>query len=99
MDLGLADRTVAITGASGGIGRALAEVLGAEGARLVLLGNTQQPALEAWTAGQPWSDRAVCLQADLTQPSEVDAAFEQATRQVGRIDACVANAGAWPRPH
>jgi len=41
----------------------------------------------------------VCLQADLTQPSEVDAAFEQATRQVGRIDACVANAGAWPRPH
>ena len=38
MDLGLSDRVYVVTGASRGLGRACAELLAAEGARLVLNG-------------------------------------------------------------
>ena len=97
MELGLRDKTVLLTGASGGIGRALTEAFAEEGARLALLGHRRFAKLEAWTAGCSWRDRALVLRADLTRPEEVEHAFAQATERFGRIDACVANAGIWPR--
>ena len=42
MDLGLADRVYLVTGASRGLGRATAEVLVAEGARVVLSSRSQE---------------------------------------------------------
>jgi len=61
----LRDKVVVITGASGGIGRALAEQFHAEGARLVLLGNSAFPALEALAREQRWSDHLL-LKVDST---------------------------------
>ena len=46
MDLGLQGKTVFVTGASGGIGLAVAEVLAAEGANLVPQGHRQFEALD-----------------------------------------------------
>ncbi len=97
MELGLRDKTVLITGASGGIGRALVEAFAGEGARLALLGHRRFAELEAWMAASPWHDRALALRADLTRPDEVERAFAAARERFGRIDACVANAGIWPR--
>ena len=99
MDLRLADLTVLITGASGGIGRGLAEVFAAEGSRLVLHGHHGLPGLEAWVAQQPWRDRALCVGADITRPEEVAAAFAAGEARFGRVDVAVANAGVWPKPH
>ena len=96
MDLGLADRTVLITGASGGIGRALARTFAAEGARLVLHGHSAFADMELWIAEQEWSDRALAVSADVTDPTEVDAMFAKGRERFGRIDVCVANAGVWP---
>jgi 3-oxoacyl-[acyl-carrier protein] reductase len=96
MDLQLEDKVVLITGASGGIGRALAEAFAGEGARLALLGFRRREELRAWAAERPWRDRALTLGADLTKPAEVEAAFRDAGARFGRIDACVANAGVWP---
>ena len=49
MDLGLRDKVVFISGASGGIGRALAQTFAAEGAFLALHGHRQWEALnELW---------------------------------------------------
>jgi 3-oxoacyl-[acyl-carrier protein] reductase len=97
MDLALTDKVVLITGASGGIGRALAEAFAAEGAQLALTGHGQQAVLEAWTAEQPWKERALCLQADVSDPAQMEACFRAAGERFGRVDVAVANAGRWPR--
>ncbi len=98
MDLQLADKTILITGASGGIGRALCETFAAEGASVALCSATRGEELERYVAGRPWGSRALCLRADLTDPTAVERAFADARERFGRIDVCVANAGAWPRP-
>lgn len=95
MDLGLKGLVVVITGASGGIGRALAEAFAAEDASLVLTSVSRLPELESWVASQPWRERALALCADVTQPAEIGAAFDAALERFGRVDACIANAGRW----
>ena len=97
MDLQLADKVAVVTGASGGIGRALAEAFAAEGARLGLLGHAHMAELEAWSASAGLGERALCAAADVTDPAEVERAFAEVRARFGRIDVCVANAGAWPR--
>ena len=99
MDLQLTDLTVLITGASGGIGRALARTFAAEGCQLLLHAHGQLPALQAWVEGQAWADRALCVGADLRDPEAIDAAVRAGQARFGRVDLAVANAGAWPRPH
>jgi 3-oxoacyl-[acyl-carrier protein] reductase len=97
MDLLLADKTVSITGASGGIGRALAQAFAEEGSRLVLHGATRFEELERWVGQQTWHERALCVRADVRSPTELEAAFAKGAARFGRVDVCVANAGAWPR--
>jgi 3-oxoacyl-[acyl-carrier protein] reductase len=97
VDLQLADKTILITGASGGIGRALAEVFAAEGASLALCASTHAAQLASHVEAREWRARSVCLTADLTDPAQADRAFAQAREHFGRVDVCVANAGAWPR--
>lgn len=96
MDLGLADSTVLITGASGGIGWSCAEVLAGEGARLVLLAGRRADALEARVRNAGWSGQALCLGADVRDPAAVEQVFEQGVERFGRLDGVVASAGVWP---
>jgi 3-oxoacyl-[acyl-carrier protein] reductase len=96
MRLGLEDWTVLVTGASGGIGWSCAEVLAAEGARLVLLAGRRGEALERATAARPWADRALSLGADVTDAGAMEEAFARGRDRFGRIDGVVASAGVWP---
>lgn len=95
MDLELKDKVVFVTGASGGIGRALAETFAAEGAFLALTGNDAFAGLDEWVRARPDRDRILALRCDTTQPESVDAAMEAARARFGRVDACIANAGRW----
>ena len=96
MELLLRDKVVLVTGASGGIGRAMAEVFGAVGASLVLHGSSRLDGLARWIDGRPWRERALALGADLSSAAEADALFAQAVERFGRVDVCLANAGIWP---
>lgn len=96
MNTQLEGKVVFITGASGGIGRALSEAFAAEGCRLVLQGWHRFVELEKWVVLQDWRDRALVVQCDVTNPKDLEAAFGRGVGNWGRVDVCVANAGMWP---
>jgi short-subunit dehydrogenase len=78
--------TVLLTGATGGIGQAIAHALDARGARLLLSGR-RLDALEALRTGL--GGTVECLDADLADAAAAAALAERA----GRVDVLVANAG------
>jgi 3-oxoacyl-[acyl-carrier protein] reductase len=79
-----------ITGASGGIGAAIARALHAQGAALVLSG-TRQPALAALAA--QLGERAHVCPADLADPAAPDALVAAAEAAAGPLHILVNNAG------
>ncbi|MBZ0128810.1 MAG: SDR family NAD(P)-dependent oxidoreductase [Rhodobacteraceae bacterium] len=82
-------RSILITGASSGIGRATAEHFLAKGWMVGLLARRADLLVEI-AAGQ---DRAVVLTGDVTDPDGVDAAFDRFTDTAGRLDVLFNNAG------
>jgi 3-oxoacyl-[acyl-carrier protein] reductase len=96
MDLGLSDKVVWITGAAGGIGRALVECFAGEGALLALQAHRSGALLEAWLVQQPWRARALELQADVRDPAAMERCAAQILERFGRIDVAAVNAGHWP---
>ncbi|MEM8711443.1 MAG: SDR family oxidoreductase, partial [Planctomycetota bacterium] len=96
MNLGLDGKAVFVTGASGGIGRAIAETLALEGANVVLQGRSQFDSMAQWVQDAEWSDRALCVRADVTEPRELEEAFRAASDRFGAVYGCVVNAGVWP---
>jgi short-subunit dehydrogenase len=83
----LAGRTALLTGATGGLGRAIAAALAARDAKLVLSGR-QAGALEALAGELPGEGHRV-LAADLAEPG----AAERLAAAAGEVDVLVANAG------
>jgi len=91
--LRLADQVAIVTGASSGIGRALALELAREGARLVLVARrlADLQALAREIAGQ--GGTALAVQGDVTAAGDMERAVQLALDAWGRIDILVANAG------
>jgi len=79
-----------VTGASGGIGGAIARALHARGAEVGLAG-TRRDALAALAA--EFGERAHVLTADLSQPDEAERLAREAEAALGQIDILVSNAG------
>lgn len=96
MDLQLRDKSVLITGAAGGIGRALGIAFAEEGARLALHAYGQFDQLGPWIRERGWEDRAIAIRADVRAAAKIDAAIEEAAESLGRLDVAVVNAGVWP---
>jgi 3-oxoacyl-[acyl-carrier protein] reductase len=83
-------KTALVTGASGGIGAAIARALHAQGANVVLSG-TRLEALEA--LARDLAERAHVCSADLRDASEPDALIEAAEKAAGPLHILVNNAG------
>jgi 3-oxoacyl-[acyl-carrier protein] reductase len=92
MDLGLDGCGILVTGASGGIGAAVARLLAAEGARVGVHYHRNRDGAEALAE----DIGGVALQADLREEAQADALVPAALAALGRLDGCVANAGVWP---
>lgn len=86
----LTGMTALVTGASGGIGSAVARGLAAQGARVALSG-TRRDVLQA-LADEIGGDAQV-LPCDLSKAAEVDALVPQAVAALGQLDILVNNAG------
>jgi NADP-dependent 3-hydroxy acid dehydrogenase YdfG len=84
------EKIVVITGASSGIGAALAEVIAARGATVVLVARREE-ALRAVATRS--GTRAYPLVADVTRREEVRRVVDETIRLLGRIDVWVNNAG------
>lgn len=82
-------RTILITGASSGIGRAVAEMFLDDGWTVGLLAR-RAALLEEVAQGRP---SAIVLEADVTDPAGVDAAFDRFIGAAGRLDVLFNNAG------
>jgi NAD(P)-dependent dehydrogenase (short-subunit alcohol dehydrogenase family) len=76
-------RTVLVTGASSGIGRATALQLADDGADLVLLSRSATALADVQALCEARGVRAVVTVADVSDRRAVEAAFEEAQRQLG----------------
>jgi 3-oxoacyl-[acyl-carrier protein] reductase len=94
MDLGLDGRVYIVTGGSGGLGRATAEALVADGAKVVLSGRHQDTVDAAVRELGP--DVAVGVAADNADPATPARLVEQARSSFGRLDGALISVGGPP---
>jgi NADP-dependent 3-hydroxy acid dehydrogenase YdfG len=93
MTTNLAGRTAVVTGASSGIGRAIAERLGADGAHVVLGGRTEEAMAQSATRIVAAGGAASVSTGDVRDPAVVEGLVRRALDATGRLDIFVNNAG------
>ncbi len=90
----LEGKVAIVTGASKGIGAAIAGHLAAEGAAVVVNYSSSKAGADRVVAGIAGKGgKAVAVQADVSKKAEVDRLFAEAKRAFGRLDVLVNNAG------
>jgi 3-oxoacyl-[acyl-carrier protein] reductase len=94
MELHLAGKVAIVTGASKGIGRAIACTLADEGMRVVVVARTRAQLDEL---AAPLGDACLVHAGDLTMPETAAAVVTATLERYGRLDALVNNAGATKR--
>lgn len=93
MDLGLNERVFVVTGGARGLGRATADTLVAEGARVVLSGR-HQDALDAAVA--ELGEQAIGVTADNADPATPGRLIAAAKERWGRVDGALISVGGPP---
>jgi 3-oxoacyl-[acyl-carrier protein] reductase len=92
----IAGRSVIVTGGSRGIGRGIARVFAAAGARVLVVARTEAPARAAVEELLATGGQASHFLADLENPEDIDAMAATALERHGAIDVVCCNAGIFP---
>lgn len=87
MKVDLSGKVSLVTGAAGGIGKAIADELAANGSRVVYADCVDATAAAAQSPG------ALAMRMDVTNRVEIDAAIERTVKELGSLDILVNNAG------
>jgi len=82
-----------ITGASSGIGRAVARSFLDNGDKVVLAARRKEGMDETVAGSSAAAENALCVPTDVTDPASVDALFEACKSSFGRLDVLFNNAG------
>ncbi len=90
---GLEGKTALVTGASRGLGAAMAVALASAGAEVALHASTTPPTATAAAIDSQGSPRTVTLTADLADPASADRLVNETIGAFGRLDILVNNAG------
>ena len=85
-------KTVLITGASRGIGRACAERFAEQGANLVLASRSHE-GLTATQNSLPKGNRVLIVPTDVTDPFQIKNLFQKVKEEFGQLDVLINNAG------
>jgi NAD(P)-dependent dehydrogenase (short-subunit alcohol dehydrogenase family) len=94
----LTGHVAVITGGTSGIGLGMAEGLARAGADVAVWGRNEERNARAQEQLAAHGTRVLALRCDVSHPDDVDAAFAETVRELGRIDSCFANAGVAPDP-
>jgi NAD(P)-dependent dehydrogenase (short-subunit alcohol dehydrogenase family) len=94
MELNLRNKVAIVTGASKGIGRAIAQTLAQEGMRLTIVARSRPPLDEL---ASPLADACLVQATDLTNADSPSAVVAATLARFGRIDLLVNNAGSTKR--
>ncbi len=89
----LRGRSILLTGASGGIGRATAELLAREGANLTLFARRREPLDSLRATIESRGGAAIAVSGDVRSAPDAERAVVVAVRRFGGLDAVVNNAG------
>lgn len=96
MDLGLEGKRALVTAASRGLGRAAAQTLAQEGARVAICARSEQTEKTAEEIREATGQGVFAFRADLTQPDDIERLVTDAAESLGGIDILIVNAGGPP---
>ena len=97
MDLGIKGRVALVTGSSKGIGRAIANALAAEGAKVVICARNQDRLMETAKQIEVSSGiKVLAIQADLRNKDDIALIVNKTVEKFGGIDVLVNNTGGPP---
>lgn len=86
MDLALKDQVALLTGASRGLGRAAAEAMAHEGAKVAVVSRTPDVVRAADEIRQATGAETLGIQADLTHPDDIGRLLEETLDRFGHVD-------------
>lgn len=91
----LKGKTALVTGASTGIGKAIASELSAHGAQVIInyFDNPEKAIALATELQQKYSSKSIAIQADVSDQLQVEKMFQRGLEKFGKIDLLVNNAG------
>jgi len=93
LDLGLREKVALVTGASKGIGRAIAEEFAREGAHVSICARGKEDMARSAEGLRKHGVTVVTTLADVSKAGDVQRVIDETVKQLGRIDVLVNNAG------